>query len=134
MEGSVISIVTQGSVAILSAFLLHLAEKTGKAIGNQAWRKAENIYDIIKKKMSGKTSAEEALEDLKDNPADPDLQASVRVQLKKILNNDENFTKQLALFLKEADGAGVDTFFKTEIHGDVKKLVQIGNVYGDVTI
>jgi len=50
------------------------------------------------------------------------------------METDSDFAKELANLLRETSEAGADTIFHTTINGNVQKLVQMGNVYGDVRI
>jgi hypothetical protein len=44
------------------------------------------------------------------------------------MSDDEVFAKQLVDILKDADEAGVDAVFHTNIHGPVKNLIQINRL------
>jgi DNA-binding ferritin-like protein len=110
-----------------------LGERLGEASGNRAVKKADDLADAIKAKFDANNKIE-VLDDLAKAPDDKDIQASVRHQLKRIMSNDEEFAHELAKILKKASEAGADTTFHTTIYGDVQKLVQMGNVYGDVEI
>lgn len=142
MDASTIATLASATVSLLAPYLKSLGEalvkkageEVGKETGSTAWNKARELFETIKAKFSTKPSAVEALDDLAKSPDDGDSQAAVRHQLKKVMSSDEDFAKELAHILKEAADAGADTVFHTTIYGEVKKLVQMGNVYGDVTI
>jgi len=134
MDPTSLATIASGVVSLLSALLKKKSGESDKSVGGLALEKASELFRFIKTKFARQSTAREILDDLTRTPEDPDTQASVRAQLKKTMLADEEFAKQLADFLKEADEAGADAVFNTTIHGNVKKLVQIGNVYGDVTI
>ena len=70
--------ITQLSILVTNAVA---AQKTGEptpaALG-KAWA-------LLERRMGQKPSAQEALEDLKHDPHDPDLQTVIKVQLAKML-------------------------------------------------
>jgi hypothetical protein len=138
METVVIATIAAATVKLLSpffeAFVKNAGSETGKAAAGGAMSKTSEIYSAIKAKFFGKPAAEEALADLMKHPGDPDNQGALRNQLKKVLESDENFSRDLAKLLKNADDAGASALFNTNIAGDVQKLVQIGVIHGDVEI
>ncbi|OGW14372.1 MAG: hypothetical protein A3G93_14945 [Nitrospinae bacterium RIFCSPLOWO2_12_FULL_45_22] len=134
MDPTSLATIATSAVALLSPYLEKAGEEFAKSAGSAAWNKAEKLYQAIKAKFAVKFAAREALDNLAKIPEDPDTQAAVCAELKKVMAVDEKFAKQLAGILKEAAEAGVDRVFNTTIYGDVAKLIQIGDVYGDVTI
>lgn len=142
MDATAIATLASAAVSLLAPYVKQAGERLAKKVGEEigkgaeevAWDKAKKLYESVKAKFSTKFSATEALDDLARSPDDGDVKASVRIQLKKIMSVDEDFSKELANILKEAASAGADNVFHTNIYGDVQKLVQMGNVYGDVTI
>ncbi len=142
MDTTAIATIASATVSLLVPYLKslgeELAKKAGEEIGAQAgktaWGKAKQLYETIKAKFSPKLDTAKLVSALEKSPDDGDTQAAVRFQLKEMMASDESFAKELANILKEASEAGADTIFQTTIMGDVQKLVQIGNVYGDVKI
>ena len=74
-----------------------LATKGAEKISEEA---AKSLWEAVKAKFDGKPAAKETLEDLLNEHEDSDLQAVFRVQLKKLLKEDDNFAKQLEGLLK----------------------------------
>jgi hypothetical protein len=138
MDPNAVSTIAASAVSLLVPYLAKVADKAseefGKAVATNAWERTKQLYQTIRVRFGGKEAAKEAFDDLERAPNDPDLQAAVRVQLRKFIQDDEDFAKQIADLLKSAADADVDTVFNTQINGDVNKLVQMGTVYGDVTI
>lgn len=125
MDTQTINSVAAAAVGFLVPYLTGAGEAAAKKIG-------EDIYQAIKTRFGKKPTAQETLADLKQTPEDRDKQAALRVQLKKVLAEDETLAKQLLRLLKEAD--------KTEEGSTIIRLsagdnaTQFGQVFGDVTI
>jgi hypothetical protein len=82
-------------VAFLSPYLVEGGKAAAKKVG-------EKLVAAIERRFKGKPAAEEALEDVKNDPQDEDIQAALRVQLKKAMKKDETFAAELAELLDEA--------------------------------
>lgn len=140
MDATAIATIARATVSLLVPYLKslgeELAKKTGEEIGEKAgetaWDKARQLYETVKAKFSSKPSSANVIKALEESPDDEETQAAVRFQLKEEMASDERFAKELANILKEASEAGADTIFQTTIMGNVQRLVQMGNVYGDV--
>lgn len=127
-----IQLIASTTVALLSPYLV----KAGEVIANKAseaiWDKAAQLYQIVKEKFKGNTTAEVALADLEQMPNDEDSQAALRKELKKTMQSDANFGEQLRLLLQEAGKTQQGASIITQIAG--KKSTLFGVVHGDVTI
>lgn len=142
MNNSSLTTIAAAVVSLLVPYLKNLVEglvkRSGEEIGTkmgiEAWGKAKQLYEFVKSRFSQQPNTTKIIAQLEKFPDDEDTQAIVRFQLKEEMASDENFARELANLLKEASEAGVDTIFHTTIVGSVHKLVQIGNVYGDVNI
>ena len=142
MDATTIATIASAAVSLLASYLKNLgtefAKKSGEEIGTKAreaaWNKAKKLHNTIKARFSPKPETAKVIGAFEKSPDDKDTQAVVRFHLKEIMASDESFTRELADILKEASDAGADTVFQTTILGDVQKLVQMGNVYGDVKI
>jgi hypothetical protein len=89
------------------------------------------LIPSLKKGFTKKPSAQEALDDLEKSPEDPDLQAVLRVQLKKTLEEDKTFAAQIKQLLQEAQKTEAGATIIKQVAGDNAK--QFGQVFGDVT-
>lgn len=142
MEPTTISIITASAVSLLVSYLKKATEEfvgevgkgLGKAVTTFAGSRVQEVYDAIKARFASKEPAKKALDNLVKAPEDLNYQAAVRIELTKLLQEDAIFARQLTDLLKEAAQANVDEVFNTQIYGDVQKLAQMGNVYGDVTL
>jgi len=83
----------------LQPLLPLIAAKGAEELGKRA---VGELWPAVKAKFEGKPAAKEALRDLLASPADADLQAAFRVQLKKLLAEDSAFAAQLSDLLKAA--------------------------------
>ncbi|MHC5732269.1 MAG: hypothetical protein ACYTXY_51075, partial [Nostoc sp.] len=81
-------------------FLLNVGNKAvegaSKKVGEDVWIKAKAIWDKLYPKVEAKQAAKEAATDVAQKPDDEDLQASLRVQLKKILEADTALAEEIA--------------------------------------
>jgi hypothetical protein len=139
-------------VAFLSPFLPFLLKLGGKAaekatetaagkFGEASWTKAQAVWEKLSPKVEAKESAKEAAVDVANAPEDEDLQVALKVQLKKLLADDEVLVKAIAQIL-EADGSdgspGVQivqtvTGDRNQVIGQVTGGQVFGNVEGNVS-
>jgi deferrochelatase/peroxidase EfeB len=75
-------------------------------------------------RIFGTGEAPEALTDLADDPEDTDLQAALRVQIKKVLATDEQLAADVRQMLEEATA-------QSEVRGDITNSVTGSKVQGD---
>ncbi|AFZ56378.1 hypothetical protein H6G54_10740 [Anabaena cylindrica FACHB-243] len=76
------------------------AEGASQKIGEDGWNRAKMIWAKLQPKVEAKEAAKEAAEDVAKNPDDEDLQVSLRVQLKKILEADTALAEEIAKILQ----------------------------------
>jgi hypothetical protein len=124
MDPQTISTIATTVVGILSAYLAKAGEAAAKKFG-------EDIYQVLKARLGKKPAAQEALADLEKAHDDTDLQAALRVQLKKLLAEDEAFAVQLQHMLQEVGGTEAGATIIKQIAGDNAKL--FGLVFGNIT-
>jgi hypothetical protein len=97
--------------AFLSPFLPTLLELGGKAVeknpesasgkfGEVAFAKAQAIWAKLSSKLETTEAAKEAAIDVANSPDDEDSQAALRVQLKKLLEQDDELFKEIAQILE----------------------------------
>jgi hypothetical protein len=138
--------------AFISPFLPFLLKLGGKAaekatesaagkFGEASWSKAQSVWDKLSPKIEAKESAKEAAIDVANAPEDEDLQVALKVQLKKLLAEDEALVRAIAQIL-EADGPdgtpGLQnvqnvTGDRNQVIGQVTGGQVFGNVEGNVT-
>jgi hypothetical protein len=100
------------------------AEETGKAVAGQSWEWAKSLWTKLKPKVEAKPAALEAAQDVAHAPEDEDLQAVLRVQLKKLLTEDQSLAEEVSRWLEQGKAAGITVTASGErsvaIGGDAK--------------
>ena len=86
----------------LQPYVLVLLGEAAKAAGKRVPDAIGKAWEALTARLKRKPAGQEALEDLRRAPDDPDTQAAFRVQVKKLLNEDADFAAQLAALLREA--------------------------------
>lgn len=80
-----------------------LAEQAAEKLGHSAWDKGKQLWQSITSKAEAESlPLETAAQDLLDAPEDEDAQAAFRMQLKKLLKQDESFAAEIAQLLEES--------------------------------
>lgn len=120
--------VTAAVGAYGAAVLKSAEESTADATVGWGHRLLQRVF--------GNGEAPEALTDLADDPDDADLQAALRVRIRKALADDERLAAEVRAMLAEAaqgagHGATANTVTDSTIHGD---NIQIGSVGRDANI
>jgi hypothetical protein len=123
-------------VTFLTPFLPALLNISGKIfdgaleeLGADALHKAKSIWATLAPKLTARPVAQEAITDLAAAPDKSDLQAALRVQLQKLLDQDPTLAETLTAILNEP---GTDGTPGTQI---VQKVISnrnqvIGQNYG----
>jgi hypothetical protein len=83
------------------------AEETGKKAVDQSLEWAKSIWTKLKPGVEAKPAALEAAQDVADAPEDEDLQATLRVQLKKLLTEDQSLAEEVSRWLEQGKAAGI---------------------------
>ena len=110
-------------------------ETAANKFGEAAWQKAQTVWTRLSPKVEAKASAKEAAADVASNPTDEDAQAALRLQLKKLLANDEALAEQLAQILQK-DTPKLGTQITQTVTGNQNQVIgQVsgGQVFGNVT-
>jgi hypothetical protein len=138
-------------VAFLSPFLpflLKLGEKAAEKatetaagkFGEASWTKAQAVWEKLSPKVEAKESAKEAAVDVANAPEDEDLRVALKVQLKKLLAEDEVLVKAIAQILQEDASDGIPgtrivqnvTGHRNQIIGQLSGGQVIGNVQKNI--
>ena len=100
------------------------AEETGKAVAGQSWEWTKSLWTKLKPGVEAKPAALEAAQDVAHAPEDEDLQVALRVQLKKLLTEDQLLAEEVGRWLEQGKAAGINVSAIGErsvaIGGDVK--------------
>ena len=94
MDQDLSYLVTQIYTA-LQPYLPVIATKAAEKIGEKIPDGIGKLWQTIKTKFSKKKASREAMDDLIKNLDDPDMQAAFRVQLKKLLDEDQDFRNKV---------------------------------------
>lgn len=133
--------IAAATVQILTPYLRDgakkFAEKAGEKIGDVlvggAFKKGRDVYEAVLAKFHNSTASSEVLEKLHETPDDSSAQTTFQEQLAELLKKDEAFASRLSRLIKDADEAGFDALFKTDVHGNVEKFAVFGTVNGNVS-
>jgi hypothetical protein len=116
-------------------FLLTMGTKAAEGasgkVGEDVWNSAKAIWAKLWPKVEAKEAAKEAAEDVAKNPDDEDLQVSLRVQLKKILEADTELAEEIAKILQaEIDKPGDNIQMSANAY-DNSTVKQVGKIEAD---
>ena len=98
----------------------------GKAAGKAADKLGGAIGNKLLSVLRGNAKTSEALDDLGREPDDGDLQAALRVQLKKAVREDDALREELAAIMGEAIQAGWRVKQTATVTGDGNVVTQAG--------
>ena len=84
------------------------AEETGKAVAGQSWEWTKSLWTKLKPKVEANPAALVAAQDVAHAPEDGDLQAVLRVQLKKLLTEDQLLAEEVSRWLEQGKAAGIN--------------------------
>ena len=127
MDPATLGMISSTAVTLIVNFLTKAGEDFGKEAGGE-------VVDMLKsrfaKKPETRPAAQEALADLEQNPDNKDLHGQMRIQLEKLLKEDDELKNQLVKLLEKAKPANANTTIINQTAGDNAK--QFGQVTGDV--
>jgi hypothetical protein len=104
------------------------AEEAGKKFGGDAWDRAKGLWAKLRPKVEAKPPVKKAVQDAAAMPNEEGIQAALRVQLKKLLGEDEGLAVEIGRLWQGAQQAGVATIAAGE------RSVAIGLNVTDSTI
>jgi hypothetical protein len=125
--GALASSVTTALVPLLPYLLKageKAAEETGKAVAGQSWEWVQSLWAKLKPKVDAKPIALEAAQDVAQMPNNADAQGALRLQLYKLLTEDQSLAEEVSRWLEQGKAAGITVTASGErsvaIGGDVK--------------
>jgi len=99
----------------LTPFLPYLVEAgkyaagaAAKKFGESAWNGATTLWQKLWPKVEERPALKTAFDDVTNTPEDEDVQAALRVQLRKILLEDGSLAVELAQILSKLKDSGVN--------------------------
>ena len=107
-------------IAALASFLAPLlpyvvqagqkvAGRAADVIGEEAANYAEKLWQRLRPGVESKPAAQEAVEEVAKNPEDEDALGALRIQLRKLLEEDEELAADLTKIWQQAQAANVVT-------------------------
>jgi hypothetical protein len=111
------------TLTMLQPYLITLAAAAAQKMGEAVPAAVGKVWALLEHRMNQKPAAKEALDDLKQNPQDPDLQTVTKVQLTKMIREDPDFARELANLLEEARGTIRASGSATVVVGDNNRVV-----------
>jgi hypothetical protein len=127
------STIATTAVACLTPYLVEGGKAAAKKVGGAVGEKVMKLYDTLKAKLIH-TPACEALADLESAPKDADLQATMRVQLKKTLEANAPLRDELAALLQDIAPSNAGIRQEANITGDQNITPQIAGDSNTITI
>ena len=112
------------AVSILSPYLAKVADGAAERLGELATEKSGSLYRWLKDKLAGQR-AEEALDDLRAQPRDGDVQATLRVQLRRALAAEPRLAEELSNLLSEMRQEPLGVRQAQSVSGDGATGIQI---------
>ena len=113
-------------------YLLNVGNKAvegaSQKVGEDVWNKAKAIWAKLYPKVEAKEAAKEAATDVAQKPEDEDLQASLRVQLKKILEADTALAEEIAKILQASVDKPGDNIQVSANAYDQSTVKQVGKI------
>ncbi len=127
---------TQHLVTLLAPLLPYLTSDDDKAgqearqkLGTDAWNSGKSVWDRLRPEIESRTAAHEAVNDASLMPGDADALAAFRLQLKKLLAENEVLANDLSELLKQAPSVPSQI---TQV-GD-RNVVVGGSVHGNFIV
>lgn len=103
-------------------------EGASQKVGEDVWNKAKAIWAKLHPKVEAKVAAQEAAADVAKNPEDEDLQVSLRVQLKKILEDDKALADEITKILQETATNSRSPHVNAQSYDDSTQINTAGTV------
>ena len=111
---------------VIGQAVSYAAGLLGKAAGKAADRFGDAIGTKLLSLLRRDPKTRDALDELGAEPGDADLQACLRVQLKKALREDDALREELAAIMQEAVQAGWRVTQTATVTGDANVVIQAG--------
>ncbi|MCK9296263.1 MAG: hypothetical protein M0P70_14395 [Desulfobulbaceae bacterium] len=103
-----IGVLAKEVTALLVPLMPYLAKAGEKAvetaaqeIGREGWDKAKNLWQRLWQGREEKEAVVEAVQEVIDHPADDDAVAALRLQIKKVLTEDDLLAGEIKELLEE---------------------------------
>ncbi len=111
---------------LIGQAVTYAAGLLGKAAGKAADKLGGAIGSKLLSLLRGNPKTRDALDELGAEPGDGDLQAALRVQLRKAVREDDALREELAAVMQEAVQAGWSVTQTATVTGDDNVVIQAG--------
>lgn len=129
--------IVSSAVALLSPYLVKVAEGSAQEAGKNSWEKIKGIYQAIRQKFANDKDdyAQQTLKRLEEKPAEKRRQQALEAILEEKLA-DSDFATRLAELVQDTTQGQPVSQFVTQVfgHARVGKIANFGSVTGDVKI
>jgi len=115
MDTASISAIVMSVFSVLQPYLSIISSKLVEKIGEKIPDEISKLWHKISSQFNNSESGKESIDDLMRNPDNQDIQASFRVQLKRNLEKDDAFKKEIIRLIEEVSAKDV---FSAKINGD----------------
>lgn len=114
------------AVTLLAPYLPKLIGSAIEEVGKSVPDAAKKLWKLVSGKFRGNAVAEEALKDVAGDPKDEDNIASLRKEIRKALQSDNDFANAIVTILKEIEPG--DQIIQTQviIGTKARDITQIG--------
>ena len=127
-----ITLLASQAVAFLTPLLGKVADGAAEKVGESV---ISSILDKLKAKLLNTAAAQDAVEDLRQQPTDADTQAVLRKQLSKAIQSNPALVEQIQAWLAESKSAalklGIDLSHSTQNATIVGNNNRINQVQGN---
>ena len=130
--------IVSSAVALLSPYLVKVAEGSAQEAGKNSQEKIKEIYQAIRQKFTGDQDdyAQQTLKRLEEKPAEKRRQKALEAILEEKLEADSDFAAQLTELVQDTTQGQPVSQFVTQVFGRARvgKIANFGSVTGDVKI
>ncbi|SPB18556.1 hypothetical protein NOV72_05756 [Caballeronia novacaledonica] len=121
LDATTLTALSSSAVGLLTPLLKKAVEKGAEELGKSS---ASTLFDSLKQRLS-RQGAKEALDDLAEQPDNPDAQGALKMQLRKALLEDSELVSFLKQWISESQTAtGISQ--SANVSGNDNKVAQIG--------
>lgn len=129
--------IVTSAVAILAPYFAKAGEGAAKKAGEETWEKIKTLYQVISNKLSADKDdyAQQTLKRLEEKSSDKSRQRALSDILTEKAETDTVFAQELQQLVQgTTQGQDVGQFLIQLYGGEVGKIVNIGQVIGDVSV
>ena len=108
-------------------------EEIGSHVGNAGLSKAGSVWGKIKDKLAKHPDGVKTVQNFETSPEDNAVKEEFLELLKQNMHSDKIFASELQSEMETALEYSDGVIFQNDIHGSVQKVVQVNNVFGDMT-